>query len=274
MLSKKGNVALIVIACVLTVIVIAFIVFMIYSGVSSTENNTNKNSSSTQNKVNNSNNSTSNTNSNVNTKNEVKNDSENKKEIEDEEKVVEEVKKIDDSKGTIFEKEVSNGSYNVKVPVINLTTKAATRINSEVETKYKEASSKGYYIVYSYFMYTGMVTLILDNVYSDKHVYEVYNVNMETGKQMKNEDLLTKLKVSKEDFTKRAKAAYQAKFEEVFKGEDKNSNSYKSALNNTVNSVENIENQIIYINLEGKFEAYAKICSPKDSKEVYYLVEF
>ena len=162
----------------------------------------------------------------------------------------------------------------MKIPFINLKKKAATRINSEVETKYKESSKNGYYIIYSYYMYTGMVTLILDDVYSDKHVYEVYNVDLNTGKQMKNEDLCAKLKVNKEEFTKKAKEALTKKFEEINKDANKNSNEYKSALNNTINSVENLENNVMYINLEGKFALYGKFSSIGNSNTTYQLVEF
>ena len=265
MINKKGNVALLVVACVLTAIVIAFTVFAIYSGVSSNQSNktADNKSSSTSNSANNSKKETS-------TTSDVKDDSSNnttdKKAIDEEEKLVEEVKKIDEAQGNIYE--------NNKIPVINLTTKAATRINSEIETKYKESSKNGYYIIYSYYMYTGMVTLILDDVYSDKHVYEVYNVDLKTGKQMKNEDLLTKLNVSKEDFNKKAKEALTKKFEEINKDANKNSNEYKSALNNTINSVENLENNVMYINLEGKFALYGKFSSISDSSVKYELVEF
>ena len=276
MINKKGNITLLIIACVLTAIAIGFAAFAIYSGASSTENKTNQAGSNKENNSNNANNTSTKTQ--TNTKNDIKTEAKesiDKKSIDDEEKLVEEVKKIDDAQGNIYEKEVSNGIYNVKVPVINLTTKAATRINSEVETKYKEASSKGYYIVYSYYMYTGMVTLILDNTYnSGVHTYEVYNINLETGKQMKNEDLLEKLKVNKDEFIKKAKDAYKLKFEEVFKDLNKDSNEYKAALNNTLNNAANVLNNPMYINLEGKFAVYANITSVAGASEVYYLVEF
>lgn len=256
MINKKGNAALIVIACVLTVIVIILLVIAVVVLSDSGKVKNNKVSEQTEKKEN--------------------NISKEDNETLEEDKEIEEVKKIDDAQGNIYEKEVSvDGKYNVKVPVINLTTKAATRINNEVETKYKEASSKGYYIVYSYYMYTGMVTLILDNTYnSGVHTYEVYNINLETGKQMKNEDLLEKLKVSKDDFISKAKDAYKFKFEEVFKDLDKDSNEYKSALNNTLNNALNVLNNPMYINLEGKFAVYANITSVAGASEVYYLVEF
>lgn len=280
--KKKGNTTLIVIAAILIILVIILVI--IDASLGDKPNKTTSNTSVTNNSTSKENTSTISTDSSSNTSSTStvttdetteKTDEKKEEKIADDESAPEEVKKIDEAQGKIYEKEISLGTRTTKVPVINLTTKAVTRINSEIETKYKDGSSSGYYIVYYYYMYVGMISIILDYRYTNgSHKYEVYNVNFETGKQMSNEDLLAKLKVSKEDFLNKAKSAYKAKFEEVFKDVDKNSSPYKKALEATLKNAESALEDPMFINLEAQFALYAKIINVASNSEEFYLVEF
>ncbi len=297
--KKRGNTALIVVAIALIVVVIILIVVDIalgddkngkkpQSSTSSTSNTVVDTKTTTDTKTTDTNTTkttttddkktektTTDTKEKTETKETTSTETKEKADILKEEAATkEEVKKIDESKGKIYDvsMEVKPG-YTTKVPIINLTTKAATRINAEVEKKYREAN--GYYIVYYYYMYIGMISVILDYRYnSGAHTYEVYNVSSETGKEMTNEDLLTKLKVSKDDFLARAKNAYKAKFEEIHKDIDKNSEAYKKALDKTLKNAENALNEAMFINLEAEFAVYAKIAQVSGASDIYSLVEF
>ncbi|MBR1884508.1 MAG: hypothetical protein IJ809_06255 [Clostridia bacterium] len=256
---KKGNTILPVIAGVLIILVI--ILMIIYFSLDGSENVNKKN-----------NNSNADTSKNTTETSAGKDETTTKVDDENE---VEEVKKIDESKDKVYEKEISVNDRTYKAPVINYTTKAATRINSEIENKYIDAIKNGNYIVYSYYMYVGMISLILDYNYSSgANAYEVYNINSDTGKQMTNEDLCEKLKISSGDFLNKAKDAYKSTFEELYKDIDKNSNSYTKSLEATLKSADDAINAPMYINLEGQFAIYAKITSATSGLEEYHLVEF
>ena len=304
--NKRGNTTLIIIAGILIILVIMLII--IYSSLGGDDSS--KKVTNTSSTTNTSNTSTSVNTSTVNKQEETKTDTkvntkttvetetktdankdtktETKTETKTDTKTTEKettkveedntpevVKKIDESQGKIYDKTETIGGWSQKVPIINLTTKAVTKLNSDVEAKYKDGPSNGYYIVYYYYMYIGMVSLILDYRYTNgTHKYEVYNVNSETGKMMSNEDLCTKLKVSKNDFLTRAKSAYKAKFEELFKNVDKNSSPYKTALEATLKNADNALSDPMFINLEAQFAVYAKIVNVSNGSEEYHLVEF
>ncbi len=246
--DKKGNVGLIIVICALSVIALICIIVTVYLLVTGDANENN-----------------------ISPKDETKNKIENN--VVSEEDVQEEVKKIDEAQGYIYEKEISiDNSYNMKIPVLNLTTKYATKINEDVEKNYRDTNGK--YTVYSYYMYVGMVSLILDNKYnSGIHTYNIYNISTETGKEIKNEDLIKKLGISKEDVIAKAKVSAKAKFLEITPGIDENSERVKPCIENTIKEAEKIMDAPMYIDHTGKLCAVATIYQLAGATTCEYIIE-
>lgn len=241
---KNGNTVLVILACILSVILISLVIGAVYISISSEK--TSKNLDTNENDLNN---------TQIKGKDEVDN-------------IEEEVSKLDTAQGLIFEKEIKiNNSYNVKIPIINLTTRYATKVNSEVEEKYR-ACSGGKYIVYSYYMYADIMSLILDNNLSGGiHSYDIYNINTETGKEIKNRDLLKKMNMSEQDFIKKVKEACIKEVDKNLEGykDTYTDETYQIALSKTLNEAENVLNKKMYIDHTGKLYVILNITLPNDN---------
>ncbi len=243
--KKEGSTVLIILACVLSVVLISLVIGAVYISVSSEK--TNKNLDSDENNLKDT-------------------------QIKDEDvasDTPEEVKKLDAAQGLIFEKEIRiNDSYNIKTPIVNLTTRYATKVNSEVEEKYR-ACSGGKYIVYSYYMYVDLLSLILDNnLGGGLHSYDIYNINIETGKEIKNRDLLKKMNMSEQDFIKKVKEACIKQVDKNLEGyqETYTDEKYQIALSKTLKEAENALDKKIYIDHTGKLYVILNLTLPNDNK--------
>lgn len=250
--EKNGNVVLIILACVLSVVLVSLVIGAVYISISSDKKSEDL----------------------INAKSDISIKENKMHEADDLEE--EEVKKLDESKSNIFEKEISiNNSYNVKIPIINLTTKYATKVNSEVEAKYRTCV-RGTYIVYNYYMYKGMLSLVLDiNLGNNLHSYDIYKINLENGKEIKNKELIEKLNLSKEEFIKSVKEACIIKFDDLIKEYKMvcTEESYQVALSKTLKEAEDALNKKIYIDHNGKIFIDINMSIPQIDSTIESIIE-
>lgn len=250
MKNKKGNIGLIVVACILSVLVIVCIIISVYLLVSTShdyevipgvEQSNNEN-------------------------NEILEG------IIPADEFPEEVKKIDEAQGWIYEKEIDLNGAKYKVPVINLTTRYVTKANIEVEESYKDKKG-GKYVIYSYYIYSGVLSLILDNNYSSRnHTYDIYNVNLETGKQVTNKELLEKANITEQDLISRTKTACEAKYKELYKDATSDAN-YQANLDKTLKDVEKILENPIHFDHNGNLFVTVNIYQLSGANVNQYLIQ-
>lgn len=136
------------------------------------------------------------------------------------------VKKIDDSKDicyTVHEADGEEGSY--KMPFINIDSEDADNINKEINTvmqshieKVTENKIEGmWYKKYDYISNINDDILTVVLMYGDEYDYGieiVYNIDIYTGKQLTNEEMLSLNNINAEDID--LKVVYDKMFLEVF----------------------------------------------------------
>ena len=250
MKNKKGTVGLIVVACILSVLVVVCIIIIVYLIVSTSNDNKVIPGEQTQN-------------------------DENTPTLEGiipADDMPEEVKKLDEAQGWIFEKEIDLNGAKYKVPVINLTTKYATKANTQVEESYKDKTG-GRYVIYSYYIYSGVLALILDNNYSSRtHMYEIYNVNLETGKQVTNKEILEKANITEVDLISRTKTACENKYKELYKEATADAN-YQTNLDKTLKDVEKVMEKPMHFDHNGNLFVTVNIYQLAGAETNQYLIE-
>ena len=170
---------------------------------------------------------------------------ENKVENEVEEPLV---NKIDETLGLVYSKttktgqDPANNDYSYEIPVVNIDSDYATKINSEIESKYEQIIEDelnnieaGLTLVvttirYDYYIKDNVLSLVISATYPGQStVFSVYNIDQYTGKEITSNDLMKIKLVEESTLADRKKAAFKVKFEESYGDRTSFSNNIKNS---------------------------------------------
>lgn len=221
-------------------------------------------------------------------KEEKKNDElENNIEIEQEESIIGQIKIPNESTIYTYYETIKKGP-NFKIPKINIDSNDARKINDEIEEmvenaqQYVEDYNKNNiegggpsYIDYHYYINNDILSVVIE--YSsgyDFMEYKVYNINVKTGKEYTNEDILKVKNISIDKFEERLSNTLGEQLKEEYKDieNEELKEQYKEIYNKTV-SKENcsINNNQLFLDDENDISVVAKEYSIAGAGRYYYV---
>ena len=212
------------------------------------------------------------------------------------------VKKNDEIKDIVyssFNKETSDYSYNI--PTINIDSTDVEKINAEINKDYKEEVEKQinngeivvYEVDYNYYVNSNVLSLVITGkLPSDIENYQVFNVDIYTGKSITNDELLNYKNISSTEFLSKLPDIYKNKYidlhgtkesyinglknapagwtEEEIKSHEKR---YTNQLNNTLDSENYSIGTPIFINSNNKLNIVATIYSLAGATAYDYILD-
>lgn len=104
-------------------------------------------------------------------------------------------------------------------PIINLNSPDVNSINIDIEQNYIEPNEPYYFgSEYDYYLNNEILSLVISN-HSDSAFdsYNVYNININTGKVVSNEDILKSKNISEKTFLSKLPEYYEKKFSEIWR---------------------------------------------------------
>lgn len=156
------------------------------------------------------------------------------------------VKKLNENRDIVYsifeDKKSDDKSYDYKIPGININSSEVKKINSEIERKYKEIADvaiQAYkegeaigtlYIKYSSYINNNILSLVIEmgNQFEQSD-YDVYNIDIYTGKIVANNEILKMKNISQEDFLNKLADVHKNRFIELYGTEESFLNNMKSA---------------------------------------------
>lgn len=149
---------------------------------------------------------------------------------EQEEKKVNKVNKIDETKDlvyTSYNKMISNSSYSI--PFINIKSDEVDKINQEIEEKYKTESSGA--IKYTSYLNDNILSLVITELTpSDTEYFNIYNVDVYKGKKVNNATLIAKKNITESNFLAKLKSAHKKGFENMWGTKEECLNRFSEVL--------------------------------------------
>ena len=158
------------------------------------------------------------------------------------------VAKIDETLGLVYSKSTKTGQdslnndYSYEIPVVNIDSDYAKKINSEVDEKYGQLIDDelnnieaGLTLVvtnvrYDYYIKDNVLSLVISATYPGQStVFSVYNIDQYTGKEITSKDLMNIKLVEEATLAERKKAAFKVKFEESYGDRTTFSNNIKNS---------------------------------------------
>lgn len=158
------------------------------------------------------------------------------------------VAKIDETLGLVYSKKTQTGQdslnndYSYEIPVVNIDSDYAKKINSEVDEKYGQLIDDelnnieaGLTLVvttvrYDYYIKDNVLSLVISATYpGQSSVFSVYNIDQYTGKEITSKDLMNIKLVEETTLAERKKAAFKVKFEESYGDRTTFSNNIKNS---------------------------------------------
>lgn len=181
-------------------------------------------------------------------------------------------------------KDSNNTSVSYKIPKININSSDATKINNEIDeeitSKVKEmiteineghtpATNK---ISYKFYINDDILSVITKSDYAnDVELYLVYNININTGKSISNEELINKKGMTKEQFEEKLTSAVKSEFVNIYGYVNNWMNTQE--YNNTISASNCDANaQMIYLDESGNINVVAKIYSFAGADSYYYII--
>ena len=107
---------------------------------------------------------------------------------------------------------MSSKSY----PIINLSgSPEIDDINTKVKSEFAEEDDEYCRSEYNYYLNNEILSLVITQYTTSSYYYEVYNINVNTGKVVSNGDLLKSKNIDEKNFLSKLKECYKSKFLEV-----------------------------------------------------------
>lgn len=155
--------------------------------------------------------------------------------------------------------------YKYEVPQINLKSKEVEKINKEILKKYEdiideinEEQKIDLWLSYKYYENDGILSLVMINHCDGGFTIEIYNIEISTGKEIDNNELLEKIDdITEKNLNDRIlKAIDSSGIYKLTKGADEE--LIKEQQNKTINRYKNIsiDEVTLYINEKGNLCAY------------------
>lgn len=195
-------------------------------------------------------------------------------------------------------KDGNNTSVSYKIPKININSSDATKINNEIDEKItseakrlvseiNKGSGAGIdKIFYNYYINSNTLSIVIQLDYDANNLtgYKVYNIDTNTGKSISNEEIIKNNNMTKEQFSKKLQTSAGNKFIEKYgdinewlKTQDGSKEelkkAYQSVYNKTTSSSNcSVNNQMIYLDSNGKINVVATIYSLAGAESYYHIV--
>ena len=140
------------------------------------------------------------------------------------------VKKIDDSKDVVYT--LTNKSY----PIINISSPEIEDINEKVKREYKE-NEEYFNHEYNYYLNNEILSLVISIEDTSGYTeYEVYNINVNTGKPVSNTNILKTKDIDEQTFLSNLTICYKEKFLELWEYAKDWNDDYMDAYNKTIST--------------------------------------
>ena len=192
-----------------------------------------------------------------------------------------------------------NITISYKVPKININSEDVAKINSEIESKVTTKAKKAindintsdytalFKVYYNYYTNNNILSILIGVVYDEElKDYITYNIDIKTGKQLSNEDILKVKNMTKKDFEEKlinaCKNIFLSKYGTVEKWISTQSNKdkkfYQENFDKTISSSNcNADNQNIYLDKNKNINVAAKIYSlagPESNTELINIESY
>ena len=183
--------------------------------------------------------------------------------------------------------EAFNGGPSYYVPKININSEDAKKINKENEEMieeikkgleiYKESGDVGFdlrHVDYRYFINGDVLSLVIAKTSEYYTKYEVYNLSISTGKQLKNEELLKTKQITVEEFENNLPKVFGEFFEEYYKQMDKEDEFYKEQYNRTIAKENCTINNQIFLGEEGEINVIGTIYALAGGNAYAHIIRY
>lgn len=198
-----------------------------------------------------------------------------------------------------------SSEYSYTLPYINIKSTDVANINKKIEDLYKPSieeeisnEAQGLSVVMSNIKYNSFLNdnvlslVIITSLPNDCTEYKVYNIDIYTGKQISNTELLNMKNITEKAFLNKLETLYKEKFISLYGTEDsyinnlriapagwteeqlkEKSNEYKEQLNRTIaHSNYSIETPM-FLGEDGKLNVVATIYSLAGAKSYDYIID-
>lgn len=188
------------------------------------------------------------------------------------------VGKIDENKDLVYTAFADYSSeHSYSVPKININSQYVLTINNEIENEIiklvKNDDTNYGNISYESSLNENILSVVIEieHKYMPMIYYKVYNVEINTGERMNNEELINVKKFTKTEFLNKLQSALENDFKETFKSEQMNE-FYEENYNKTI-SKENysIDNQM-FLDKNGNICVIAKVYTFAGAGEAWTIV--
>lgn len=195
-------------------------------------------------------------------------------------------------------KDGNNISVSYKIPKININSSYATKINNEINEKITSEAKKIiseinngmsswiYNIFYKYYINDNILSVIIESDYdaNDIKAYFVYNIDINTGKNISNEEIINKKGMTKKQFEDRLTNAVKDEFVNGYgaindwlntqdAAENESKALYQEQYNRTISASNcNSDTQMMYLDKNGEINVVAKIYSLAGADAYYHIV--
>ena len=153
------------------------------------------------------------------------------------------IKKLDESKDLLYSSYSKYSSqYSYSIPYINIDSADAKKINSEIQTYYKNLveqelkyEAQGYSvhmdtIKYTSYINNNILSVVISNTYPNSCIYyKVYNLDIYNGTTVSNADILNLKNITEAKLLDKLKELYKNKFVSLYGTRENYINNMKTA---------------------------------------------
>ena len=153
------------------------------------------------------------------------------------------IKKLDESKDLLYSSYSKYSSqYSYSIPYINIDSADAKKINSEIQTYYKNLveqelkyEAQGYSvhmdtIKYTSYINNNILSVVISNTYPNSCIYyKVYNLDIYNGTTVSNADILNLKNTTEAKLLDKLKELYKNKFVSLYGTRENYINNMKTA---------------------------------------------
>lgn len=141
--------------------------------------------------------------------------------------------------------------------------------------KLLQKKKHGMYIKYDSYINDNILSLVIcSEGFVDNINYDVYNIDINTGKSVSNRDLLLIKNISEDKYINILKTAHKNKFEELnLQGRASDEEFYLEQLNNTISKNNYGIDTPVFLDSKGNLNIIARIYSLAGSDFYYHLID-
>ena len=195
------------------------------------------------------------------------------------------VKKLDETKEIVYDSYTKTGvGYSYTLPYINIDSKEAKRINTQIEEYYKpiinenlqdeEESVFTHIIEYKSYINDNVLSLLITlNTVHDTTEYKVYNLDIYTGKEITNSELIDIKNISEKELLDTMETVYSDFFADLYKTvKDEQPEEYERNLARTISSDNYSLQTPMFLNENGKLCVIAHIYTYVGPESIYTII--